>query len=218
MRAGVPRHSRSWDAPSRGKPAHRPRRPRIVAAVASIAAMSAVLAGCSAGRHAGTTSSTKAAGSVDVVGVTTYAAGERRPVPTLAGQSLEGRSLSLDGLGRGKVVLLNVWASWCGPCREESPMLAAAAKSFEAKGVVFLGIDEQDQAANARAFVSSSGMSYPSFVDRDGSLLRKLTMLPQLGIPSTLVLDRRSRVAARVIGPITSSEATQIIDKLLAET
>jgi thiol-disulfide isomerase/thioredoxin len=218
MRAGVVRYS-PRDESSLRPAVHIVVRPRIVTALAMVvlAAVSVVLTGCSASQG-GTARSTKPAGSVDVVGVTTYAAAERRAVPAVAGQSLDGRSLSLDGLARGKIVVLNVWASWCGPCREESPMLAAAAKSLEAKGVLFLGIDEQDQAAAARAFASSTGMAYPSFVDKDGSLLRKLTMLPQMGIPSTLVLDRRARVAARVIGPITLSEVTQVIDKLLAET
>src|SRR5665213_1631297 len=99
-----------------------------------------LLAGCSAA----TGSSSKASGSVDVVGLTTYAASGRHPAPALKGKTFDGTQLSLTGLGHGKVVVLNVWASWCVPCREESPMLGSTAKAYAPQGAAFVGIDAAD--------------------------------------------------------------------------
>jgi peroxiredoxin len=93
-------------------------------------------------------------------------------------------------------------------------MLAKAAKSLRREGVRFLGVDEEDSSSRARAFAASVGATYPSLVDKEGLLLRKLTVLPQVGIPSTLVLDANGRMAARVIGPITSPQLQQIVKGL----
>ena len=173
-----------------------------------------LLTGC--GAAAG--KSSKVSDSVDVVGLTTYALSGRHPAPALKGKTFDGTALTLAALDQGKVVVLNVWASWCVPCREESPMLGSAAKTYATRGVAFVGIDEDDTTAAGRAFATSAGMSYPSFVDPDGELLSKLKMLPQMGIPSTLVLDKHGRVAARVIGPTNAAELTQVLDGLVAET
>lgn len=162
-------------------------------------------------------STSGASDSINVIGVTMYALNKRHAAPALTGPALHGGTLSLAGLGQGKVVFVNVWASWCGPCREESPMLALSAKTYAADAVTFVGIDEQDAEADGRAFALSTGMSYPNFVDRSGSLLRKLPMLPQ-GIPSTVVLDKHHRIAARVIGPITAPTVAAIVTKLAAES
>lgn len=171
------------------------------------------LTGC--GAAAG---SSKADYSLDVAGLTTYAPNDRHSVPSLNGKTFDGSRLSLSTIGRGKVVVLNVWASWCGPCRAESPMLGAAAKVYAAQGVVFVGIDEADTTSAGRAFAASAGMTYPSFVDPDGGLLSKLKMLPQMGIPSTLVLDKHGHIAARVIGPTNAVELKQVLGGLVAET
>jgi thiol-disulfide isomerase/thioredoxin len=186
-----------------------PRRLAVILIAASIA-----LTGC--GAAAG--SSSKASDSVDVVGLTTYSVNDRHSAPALKGNAFDGSQLSLRAVGLGKVVVLNVWASWCGPCREESPMLGEAAKSYASQGIVFVGIDEADTTSAGQAFATSAGMTYPSFVDRDGELLSKLRMLPQMGIPSTLVLDTHGRIAARVIGPTNAAELKQVLDGLVAET
>ena len=186
-----------------------PRRFAVLLIAASI-----TLTGC--GAAAG--SSAKTASSLDVVGLTTYAVNDRHSAPALKGKTFDGTPLSLGGVGQGKVVVLNVWASWCGPCREESPMLGATAKSYAAQGVVFVGIDEADTTSAGRAFATSAGMTYPSFVDPDGGLLSKLKMLPQMGIPSTLVLDTHGRIAARVIGPTNAAELKQVLDGLVGQT
>lgn len=93
-------------------------------------------------------------------------------------------------------------------------MLAAAAKRLRGKGIRFLGLDEQDRASHARAFITSTGVTYPNLVDRNGSLLRELRLLPQAAVPSTLVLDTHGRMAARVIGAITAKELAAIVKGL----
>jgi thiol-disulfide isomerase/thioredoxin len=193
-------------------------RARRTAGVIGVTVIGAVVgllavAGCSAGA-----SRSGATDSVDQVGLTTYPAASRQLAPSLTGETLDGQSVSLAGLGSGKVVVLNVWASWCEPCRTESPMLAAAARSLAPEGAVVVGIDEQDTASDARSFVSKTGMGYANLVDHDGALLRKLKMLPQMGIPSTLFLDRHGRVAARVIGAVTQAQVSQVVGALLNET
>jgi thiol-disulfide isomerase/thioredoxin len=183
--------------------------------VAALLAVSFLITGCGLFNARSSTTS-GASDSINVIGVTMYAISKRHAAPALTGQALGGGSLALAEMGQGKIVFLNVWASWCGPCREESPMLAKSAKTYPAADVAFVGIDEQDAEADGRAFALSTGMSYPNFVDRSGTLLRKLPMLPQ-GIPSTVVLDKQHRVAARVIGPITAPALAAILAKLAAE-
>jgi thiol-disulfide isomerase/thioredoxin len=152
-----------------------------------------------------------------VVGLTMYAVGHRHRPPALAGTGLDGHPVSLASLGRGKIIFVNVWASWCSPCRAESPMLAKSATALAPRGVRFLGLDEEDQPQAARAFVRSTGSTYPHLVDDDGTLLHTLRMLPQGGIPSTLVIDRHGLVAARVIGQVTASEIRRIVGVLEGE-
>jgi thiol-disulfide isomerase/thioredoxin len=150
----------------------------------------------------------------DAVGLRIYTVGSREKAPALTGTGLDGSRVSLRAVGHGDIVFVNVWASWCTPCRTESPLLARSAASLSARGVRFLGIDETDPPAAARAFVRRTGATYPQLVDADGKLLRTLRMLPQRGIPSTLVVDRRGRIAGRVIGRITAADIRVVVDRL----
>jgi thiol-disulfide isomerase/thioredoxin len=151
------------------------------------------------------------------VGLRIYPVGSREPAPALAGTGLDGSPVSLSAVGHGDIVFVNVWASWCAPCRSESPLLARSAAALSARGVRFLGIDEMDRPAAAQAFVRKAGTTYPHLVDPDGKLLRTLRMLPQRGIPSTLVVDRRGRIAGRVIGRITAADIRAVVDRLEQE-
>jgi thiol-disulfide isomerase/thioredoxin len=150
---------------------------------------------------------------VNEPGVTVFAASGRAALPGLAGPTLAGGTLRLASL-RGHVVVLNVWASWCAPCKAESPALADVARRLTASGVVFVGIDEADQAPAARAFLAGIGSTYPNLEDPDGQLLAQLRMLPP-AIPGSLVVDRRGNVAARVVGPTTAAQITGLVDQVL---
>jgi thiol-disulfide isomerase/thioredoxin len=187
---------------------------RMRLAAALLAALSVpLLAGCMGGEKA----PRPARPHAEIVGLTIYPAGQRQLVPAVAGTSLDGGHLSLAGIGRGKVVFLNVWASWCTPCRAEMPMLARNARRLAPRGVRFLGLDEQDRRSAARSFVRSAGVAYPSVVDPDGTVLLRLSMLPQKGIPSSLVIDRRGHIAARVIGRVTTADLSRILAVLRIE-
>ncbi len=150
--------------------------------------------------------------------MTTIPADERGDPIDLAGPKVGGGTLDV-GAHRGKVVLLNVWGSWCAPCRKEAVDLEAAWQELKGKPVQFFGINTRDDAAGAaEAFERRFGVTYPSFRDPDGSLqlvFRKT--LPPKAIPSTLILDRQGRVAARVIGATTRITFRDLISDILAE-
>lgn len=174
---------------------------------------SVLLAGCATSGGAGSRVSGAAPSAGDRVGVTVYAVGERPTIPDVSGTTLDGASFALSAL-RGHVVVLNTWASWCEPCRAESPVLAQVATATASAGVRFVGIDEQDTPAAARAFVASAGTRYPHVVDADGVLLASLRLVPSTGIPSTLVLDAHGLVAARVIGPIDAATLRSLVTSI----
>ena len=114
------------------------------------------------------------------VGVTAYPAASRVPFPSMSGTTLDGRRLAVADL-RGHVVIINIWASWCEPCKSESPALVAAAKSTTGRGVRFVGIDEADQAPAALQFLRAIGSTYPHLVDTDGRLLGQMATLAAPG-------------------------------------
>ncbi len=181
-----------------------------MAAVAVAALLSAACAG-------DVTSSTgDVTRTVESPGVSRIALADRQLAPHLSGTTLQGSQFALDDVA-GDVVVLNVWASWCAPCRIESPVLARMERQLAAKKVRFVGIDETDTTASAKRLVASAGATYPQLVDPAGALLGRLPLLPQKGIPSTLILDRHHRMAARVIGPVTGGQIQTLVSELLQE-
>lgn len=121
---------------------------------------------------------------------------------------------------RGKVVLINIWGSWCAPCRKEAPDLQAAWDKVKDLGTIqFLGLNTRDDAAGAaEAFERRWGITYPSLRDPDGSLqlvFRKT--LPPRAIPSTIVLDEQGRVAARIIGVGTEATFRGLVEEISSE-
>ena len=112
----------------------------------------------------------------------------------------------------GKVVVVNVWGSWCPPCRAEATDLAAASRELAPKGVVFVGINTRDASRdNGRAFERTYDVPYPSIYDPSGSnlLAFRRTLTPN-SIPGTVVVDRQGRVAASILGRIPTK--TTLVD------
>ena len=138
---------------------------------------------------------------------------QRQAVPTVSGPALDGHGTISTGAYAGKVVVVNVWGSWCSPCREEAPMLAQASRDLASKGVVFLGIDSRDPSeAAAQAFVRQMNIPYPSIYDQSGRTLLAFrgTLTPN-SIPSTIVIDKQGRVASSVLGEISRTTLDDLV-------
>ena len=138
-----------------------------------------------------------------------------RPARSPARTSTATRSRSTTTCG--SVVVMPVWGSWCGPCRAEAPMLAAAARDLQDDGVVFLGIDSRDpNKAQVRAFLDRFDIPYDSIYDPDGmTLLSFHGTLPPNTIPSFVFIDTEGRVAARALDSMTVSTLYGVVEEVL---
>ncbi len=143
---------------------------------------------------------------------------DRVPLPTLHGATLDGRSFdSSDYVGT--MLVVNVWGSWCPPCRKEAPGLRRVSEETRDQGVQFVGIDVRDNDAAAIAFEGRYKITYPSLTTAGSgaALLALGSILPRNAIPSTVVVDRNGKVAARVIGGTTYRTLRDLVDDVLAE-
>jgi thiol-disulfide isomerase/thioredoxin len=153
-------------------------------------------------------------------GIATVPKGERRLPSGLKGETLAGKQLDVTDL-KGKVVVMNVWGSWCPPCRAEAPAFAEVAKETGPQGVEFVGINTRDTSRGpATAFEKEYGIDYPSFYDPAGRLLvngfPRGSLNPQT-IPSTIVLDRDGKIAARALKALNERELRTMIAPLMEE-
>lgn len=152
-------------------------------------------------------------------GISTVPVKERRAAPELEGTTLQGKALDVADY-KGKVVVINVWGSWCGPCRAEAKHFAAVSKETAGQGVQFVGINTRDTQKDAAVnFETDMGIPYPSLYDRVGKLILRFpkgTLNPQT-IPSTVVIDREGRIAARTLQALDAEQLHKMIDPLIAE-
>ncbi|TDC76892.1 TlpA family protein disulfide reductase [Streptomyces hainanensis] len=151
--------------------------------------------------------------------ITQVAVAERVEAPDLSGETLGGEEISLSDY-RGDVVVLNVWGSWCPPCRAEAPHLVSAAEATADQGVRFVGLNTRDLSRdNALAFERRYEVEFPSFYDPNGRLVGAFpngTLNPQ-AIPSTLIIDREGRIAARALLPLTEEDLLAALEPVIAE-
>ncbi len=146
-----------------------------------------------------------------------YQPGARPAAPQVTGTTLSGTSFQLSA-ERGAVVVLNFWGSWCTPCREEAPAFGALARRFSGTGVRFLGVDIRDNAASAEAFMRAFRISYPSLNDPSDAIALDFSgTVPPAGIPTTLVIDRSGRIAARIVGTASYDGLGKLIRQVFAE-
>ncbi|MFF1472418.1 TlpA family protein disulfide reductase [Streptomyces mirabilis] len=182
---------------------------------AAVAAL--VLSACGSGGTSGGSGDSNFVAGKD--GISTVAKGSRVQAPDLSGPTVDGKQLDVKDY-KGKVVVLNVWGSWCPPCRAEAPNFAKVAKDTEAKGVQFVGINTRDANVSlAQAFEKQHGVTFPSLYDPTGKLLlrfKKGTLNLQT-IPSTIVIDRDGKIAARTLQALSEEKLREMLDPVVAE-
>ncbi|MDO4898203.1 MAG: TlpA disulfide reductase family protein [Rothia sp. (in: high G+C Gram-positive bacteria)] len=144
--------------------------------------------------------------------VTEYAEAERGEPVEFENELFDGTTISAESL-RGKPVLLNFWYAGCAPCRAEAPHLNELYKTFGEK-VTFLGANVRDEKGTAEAFEKNFGVEYPSYRDINGKVLLGLSKyVPAQAVPTTVVLDKKGRVAARILGQIDASIVRTILEE-----
>lgn len=145
-------------------------------------------------------------------GAVTFIKPEKRvEAPALSGMTLSGTNYTYSV---GKVAVVNVWASWCSPCRAEAPTLVALANKYS--DVAFIGILTRDNPATAEAFQRRFSLPYPTLID-DSLLIGFKGSLPANAIPSTVIIDKAGRVAARISGVVTVASLSDLIERVSRE-
>ncbi|CAL9530435.1 TlpA family protein disulfide reductase [Streptomyces sp. NPDC057838] len=192
-------------------------RSRAALLTAGAAAAVLTLSACSSGGTSGGGGDTNFVLGKD--GIATADKGERADAPDLSGKTVDGKQLDVDDY-KGKVVVVNVWGSWCPPCRAEAPGFQKVSEDLKDEGVQFVGINTRDTSTGpALAFEKTYGVTYPSLYDPTGKLMLRFergTLNPQ-AIPSTLVFDRDGKIAARSLQALSEEKLRKMIAPVLAE-
>jgi peroxiredoxin len=144
------------------------------------------------------------------------AASERSDAPAVRGDLLGGGTFDLAD-HRGDVVVVNFWASWCGPCWAEADDLEKVYQATKAKGVVFVGVNTNDQTDAANGFVRDRAVTYPSIFDKPGRVALSFDV-PPTAIPATILIDRRGKVALTIPEAVLSDTLQPLVDQLAAES
>jgi cytochrome c biogenesis protein CcmG/thiol:disulfide interchange protein DsbE len=150
------------------------------------------------------------AGGIDAA----LAAGERPRPPALDLPQLGSDAHARLSDYRGQVVVLNFWASWCGPCREESPLLDRWHRRLERSDALVLGVNVEDVTSDAKSFIRKHDLTFPSLRDREGTTARRFGAT---GYPETLVIDRQGRIAAARRGPVDEAFMRAEVQPLVKE-
>lgn len=192
-------------------------RRRVPVVFAGMAAGALVLTGCGntdTGSSADNTNFVQGSGEIAKI-----PQGKRKQAPDISGKTVDGKKISLSDY-KGEIVVLNVWGSWCAPCRAEAPHLAKVAKETKDEGVRFVGINTRDtDVANSKAFERRYEIDYPSFYDPAGKLVLQFPKdsLSLQAIPSTVILDRDHRIAVRALTPLDEKQLHHALKPLIAE-
>lgn len=142
---------------------------------------------------------------------------DRLPAPNITGELLDGKKFSLSSL-KGKVVIINFWATWCAPCRVETPELQKTYQKYQPDGVELVGVLVRDNKDQAEIYQKQVGLTYPSIYDPMTQVALQLRNYPLVAIPSTIVFDRKGNVAAAYVSTVDENSLSKVLDQLLAET
>jgi cytochrome c biogenesis protein CcmG/thiol:disulfide interchange protein DsbE len=134
------------------------------------------------------------------------------PAPDFTMTTYDGQEYRLSDL-RGKVVIVNFWASWCIPCHDEAPALQRVYERYKDRGVEMLGVAYTDTDTNALAFIDKYDMTYPTGPDTGTRISDRYNII---GVPETFVVDQQGNIAKFIMQPTTEAELSAIIDGLLA--
>ncbi|GAB25944.1 cytochrome c biogenesis protein ResA [Gordonia polyisoprenivorans NBRC 16320 = JCM 10675] len=191
---------------------------RIIAALLVSLALGVALTACGTGDDAVSQGDTFQFVSPGGQTVITYDQADRKHIADVSGENLTtGKPLSLsDPEFADKAVVINVWGSWCGPCRGEAAALEQVYEQYQGQGVNFLGINLRDNRQSAQDFVDDRHVGYPSIYDFAGASLAALTT-PTSVVPTTIVLDRQHRPAAVFLRAVSADELGAMVGKVIAE-
>jgi cytochrome c biogenesis protein CcmG, thiol:disulfide interchange protein DsbE len=128
--------------------------------------------------------------------------------PDFSLQTFDGTSVHLADF-RGKTVVVNFWASWCVPCKDEQPTLEAASKRYDSSKVTFVGVNMQDTREDALGFLNQYHVTYPVVVDPDGKVYINYGVV---GVPETYVIDPNGRIQRKLVGPVDESQLTASLE------
>lgn len=184
---------------------------------ALVVAAALALSACGAGRDAVNPTS---AGRYRFVDATKQGrvipADTRKPAADVTGSLIDGGAWRLAD-HKGRVVLINFWATWCAPCVLESPMLERVYQQGTASGVDFVGMDVKDERDAAHSFITDKHMTYPMVYDETAKTALQLG-IPSGGLPVTVLIDRAGRVAAVYIGPVQHADIAPAVKRLAGES
>jgi thiol-disulfide isomerase/thioredoxin len=133
------------------------------------------------------------------------------PMPVVAGTSLSGDSISSQDY-QDKLLVVNAWATWCGPCGKEQPALVRLAGDYRDRGVRFMGIMQTDDPAAGRTWLLDHHVPYPSIDDQAGEFAGDLGYI---GLPNTFVVDASGVIRFQIAGPTTQAQLSELLDRLL---
>lgn len=148
--------------------------------------------------------------------VETYLGDERKPAPAMSGELVNGERFDLEAL-RGDVVVVNIWGSWCAPCRAEAPDLEATYQATKDLGVSFVGVAVRDGRDAAGAFIDGFGLTYPSLFDPASRVVLAFRDVPPSVVPATILIDRDHRVAAVFRKVVTQRELEAAVRAVATE-
>jgi thiol-disulfide isomerase/thioredoxin len=148
----------------------------------------------------------------------TIAVNDRKTAGNVTGELLAGGTFDLAGQ-KGKVIVLNFWGSWCGPCQIESPQFDALYRNVKSKGVEFVGLDVKETTrSKPESFIKDNDITYPNVWDPNAKSAIQLGKVPMVGLPWTVIVDKQQRVAAVYSGPVLPADLQPVLTSLTTES